>query len=301
MVAAKSTGSVETRAECVARMPIGASLRALLSRAPLRASPRLARRRETSSRVRSPAPRAASSSSGTEGTADADTRKEEGITHGELSPPSWPSAMGRIVREDVAHQRYLTVFDREVEFDVPGQTSPRRIKYDIVGHPRSKFQFSVVFPFHPPDDTNPHPSVTLIREYMQGSNDMGYSLPTGSFDPKKHADFADVAKDELAEEARLRGGDMVSMLPREDHPGFLESKWCANRFKPFVCVAPESYGDGEDGDEAAPQRDAEEFSITVHRVSLDELATIMTGGDMTPPSVVTAHMALAHLRKEGML
>ena len=53
--------------------------------------------------------------------------------------------------------------------------------------------------------------------------------------------------------------------------------------------------------EAAPQRDAEEFSITVHRVSLDELATIMTGGDMTPPSVVTAHMALAHLRKEGML
>ena len=35
--------------------------------------------------------------------------------------------------------------------------------------------------------------------------------------------------------------------------------------------------------------------------SLDELAAIMTGGDMTPPSVVTAHMALAHLRKEGML
>ena len=27
--------------------------------------------------------------------------------------------MGRIVREDVAHQRYLTVFDREVEFDIP--------------------------------------------------------------------------------------------------------------------------------------------------------------------------------------
>ena len=61
-------------------------------------------------------------------------------------------------------------------------------------------------------------------------------------------------------------------------------------------TAPSSSSGG-----AAPQRDAEEFSITVHRVSLDELATIMTGGDMTPPSVVTAHMALAHLRKEGML
>ena len=214
--------------------------------------------------------------------------------------------MGRIVREDVAHQRYLTVFDREVEFDIPGESAPTRINYDIVGHPRSRFQFSVVFPFHPRDASNPLPTVTLIREYMQGSNAMGYSLPTGSFDPKKHANFADVAVDELAEEARLRGGIMTSLLPREDHPGFLESKWCANRFKPFVCVGPESYvvgpegEDGKGGDEP-PKRDAEEFSITVHRVSLEELAEIMNGGDMTPPSVVTSHMALAHLAKEGML
>ena len=133
---------------------------------------------------------------------------------------------------------------------------------------------------------------------------MGYSLPTGSFDPKKHANFADVAVDELAEEARLRGGVMTSLLPREDHPGFLESKWCANRFKPFVCVGPESYDGGGGGtavEDEPPKRDAEEFSITVHRVSLDELAEIMDGGDMTPPSVVTSHMALAHLAKEGML
>lgn len=213
--------------------------------------------------------------------------------------------MGRIVREDVAHQRYLTVFDREVEFDIPGESAPTRINYDIVGHPRSRFQFSVVFPFHPRDASNPLPTVTLIREYMQGSNAMGYSLPTGSFDPKKHANFADVAVDELAEEARLRGGIMTSLLPREDHPGFLESKWCANRFKPFVCVGPESYEGGGGGGAAVgdepPKRDAEEFSITVHRVSLEELAEIMNGGDMTPPSVVTSHMALAHLAKEGML
>ena len=97
---------------------------------------------------------------------------------------------------------------------------------------------------------------------------------------------------------------MTSLLPREDHPGFLESKWCANRFKPFVCVGPESYsGPGEDGKggDEPPKRDAEEFSITVHRVSLEELEEIMSGGDMTPPSVVTSHMALAHLAKEGML
>lgn len=31
----------------------------------------------------------------------------------------------------------------------------------------------------------------------------------------------------------------VPLLEDEEHPGFIESKWCANRFKPFLCVAPE--------------------------------------------------------------
>jgi hypothetical protein len=61
--------------------------------------------------------------------------------------------------------------------------------------------------------------VTLIREYIQSANAMGYSLPTGSFDHKKHASLLDVATAELAEEARLEGGAMVSLMEDDAHAG----------------------------------------------------------------------------------
>ena len=127
--------------------------------------------------------------------------------------------MGEIVSDKVAYKRYLTVFDREVEFaaeDAP-EDAPHRVAYDIVGHPKSNFQFTVVFPFHPATAAD-EPQVTLIREYIQASNAMGYSLPTGSFDPAKHATLADAAVDELAEEARLRGRD-DALLADPSHPG----------------------------------------------------------------------------------
>lgn len=44
--------------------------------------------------------------------------------------------------------------------------------------------------------------VTLIREYCQGPNCMGYAIPGGCFDEKKHATFVDCAKAELSEEVR---------------------------------------------------------------------------------------------------
>ena len=125
-------------------------------------------------------------------------------------PRSWPAPMGEIVSDKVAYKRYLTVFDREVEFaakDAPGH-APHRVAYDIVGHPKSNFQFTVVFPF-PSATAGAEPQVTLIREYIQASNAMGYSLPTGSFDPAKHANLEDAAVNELAEEARLEGGAMT--------------------------------------------------------------------------------------------
>ena len=65
--------------------------------------------------------------------------------------------MGEIISEEVRYNRYLTVFDREVAFtDREGgdgeeeATTSTRIKYDIVGHPKNGFQFTVVFPFHSP-------------------------------------------------------------------------------------------------------------------------------------------------------
>lgn len=48
------------------------------------------------------------------------------------------------------------------------------------------------------------PQVTLIREYCWGPDAVLYSLPTGGFDPKKHADYAEAAKAELSEEVRPR-------------------------------------------------------------------------------------------------
>ena len=93
--------------------------------------------------------------------------------------------MGEIVSDKVAYKRYLTVFDREVEFaakDAPGH-APHRVAYDIVGHPKSNFQFTVVFPFHPAT-AGAEPQVTLIREYIQASNAMGYSSPPGRSTPR---------------------------------------------------------------------------------------------------------------------
>ena len=210
-------------------------------------------------------------------------------------PRSWPAPMGEIVSDKVAYKRYLTVFDREVEFaakDAPGH-APHRVAYDIVGHPKSNFQFTVVFPSHPAT-AGAEPQVTLIREYIQASNAMGYSLPTGSFDPAKHANLEDAAVNELAEEARLEGGAMTPLLADPSHPGFIESKWCANRFKPYVCVGPTRVAE-------PPARDPEEFSIEVERVGIDRLRELMYDGSMMLPSIITAQMALNALDRDGSL
>lgn len=42
--------------------------------------------------------------------------------------------------------------------------------------------------------------VTLLREFSQGINDMLWVLPTGGFDPKKHASLKACAQAELSEE-----------------------------------------------------------------------------------------------------
>ena len=199
-------------------------------------------------------------------------------------------AMGKVVDETVAYDRYLTVFDRTVEFPEDSLT----VKYDIVGHPRANFRFAVIFPFHPGDAASKTPAtVTVIREYIQASNAMGYSLPTGGFNPKKHASLGNAASDELAEEARLEGRliDMLDAIDLE-HPGFVEGKWCSNRFRPYLAVDPRPMAH-------PPKRDAEEFSIETSRVTFPELKRLMYSGEMMVPSIVTANMAIERLLKEG--
>lgn len=223
--------------------------------------------------------------------------------------------MGKIVSETAAHSRYLTVFDRVVEFDRrasytssdadPPSAVSTRVSYDVVGHPRNDFKFAVVFPFHSADAT-----VTIVSEYCQGTNGRCVSLPTGGFDPTRHATLRDAAVAELAEEARLDGERVVECLVKGDdigeanvesggHPGFLESKWCANRFKPFLAVDATALSAADAA--TAHTRDAEEFSMTTERVSVERLRELMRGGDMMVPSIVTANLALEKLAKDGLL
>mmetsp|Transcript_40364 Transcript_40364/g.48931 ORF Transcript_40364/g.48931 Transcript_40364/m.48931 type:complete len:275 (+) Transcript_40364:80-904(+) len=132
-------------------------------------------------------------------------------------------------------------------------------------------------------------SVTLIREYCQGPNSMNYSLPTGGFDPRKHANMEDCVSSELTEEAHLvPSSDIIRLIP-SNHPGIPESKWCLNRFVPFLSIDPQP-------DPNPPPRDAEEI-IEVVRVDISELEGLMLSGDMMPPSIVTCTAALKYLNE----
>lgn len=52
-----------------------------------------------------------------------------------------------------------------------------------------------------------------------------WCLPTGAYDPRKHASYLDCARAELSEEANLAGGAWEPLVP-EEHPGIAEVKWC---------------------------------------------------------------------------
>jgi hypothetical protein len=96
-----------------------------------------------------------------------------------LAPPSTRDDGFRIVSETVSYKRYLTLYDRVVEYPplppnddalaagaaAQEAAAPPRLQYafDVVGHPRAQFTFVTVVPFHP----GPEPAVTMIREYAQ--------------------------------------------------------------------------------------------------------------------------------------
>ena len=136
-----------------------------------------------------------------------------------MVPPSKRDDGFRIVHEAVSYKRYMTVYDRTVQF--PESADNARHAYDVVGHPRAGFHFASIFPFHP----GPEPAVTMIREYAQGPNHYVWSFPAGGVDLQRHASLEDTAAAELSEECHLKGGELVRLLPA-DHPGILETKWC---------------------------------------------------------------------------
>lgn len=201
----------------------------------------------------------------------------------------------RVVSETVLHRRYLAVFDRTVEFPaLPGATERLRFAYDVVGHPRSHFHFVTVFPFHARAGAAGEPSATMVREYAQGPNQLVWSFPAGGVVSAKHSSLEDAAAAELSEECALAcSAPLVRLLPG-DHPGLLESKWCMNRYTPFLAVEP--LADAQPG-----PRDAEEALLSTHVVPLWRLEELLYGGDVVPHSVITAHLALRELKARGLL
>ena len=198
-----------------------------------------------------------------------------------------------IASESIAYKRYLTVYQRDVKSPHASGKDDDVFSYDIVGHPRCSFKYSVVFPFHSATNPTKEPTVTLIREYCQGPNQMCYSLPTGGFDAAKHSgSMEECARQEMSEEAHLTRGKFIRLIS-EDHEGLWEVKWCRNRFTPFLCLDPEVDPD--------PQPRDEEERIEVLRVSISELRSILRSGEMMLPSMTTCYLTLEELTKRGLI
>lgn len=117
----------------------------------------------------------------------------------------------------------------------------------------------------------------------------------GSYDQRKHKSVLEAAQHELSEEARLKGGEWINLLPANHSPdGISELKWGKNRFIPYLCLDPIE-------DENPLERDAEEYIQVVKDVIIDHLESFITQGEMMLPSVQTSWMALSYLRKNNFL
>ena len=240
-----------------------------------------------------------------------ETNATKGIFEEDMTKPRTPETpttsrfRGETTRESIAYRRYLAVYDRTVEFAArtkDGGEGKFSIEYDIVGHPRLGFRFVAVLPFH-----SRTKEFTLCREYIQSVNASGLTVPTGGHEPEKHGeDIANAARAEMNEEAQLVGGTLVNLMEKKsengkdrtvgDEEGFIETKWCRNRFVPFLCVDPQDVEEGEEG-----KLDVEEFALESFRVSLTELKRIMYSGEMMLPSIITCQMSLDYLVKSGLI
>eukprot|EP00250_Pteridium_aquilinum_P017227 c23515_g1_i1 orf=355-1083(-) len=185
-----------------------------------------------------------------------------------------PQGKLQIVKEELCYSRYLNVYNRVVEFPITeankAETGVRctTVDYDIVGSKTVSFHYCTVFPFN-----SSTKMVTLIKEYAQGANDFLFGVPTGGLS-EKHVSLEDCVRKELSEEAHLREGTLIKLIP-DGHPGILEI------------------------DPTPLSQDPEEIIETLC-VDLPTLKSIMYGGSMMLPSIVTCNMALHYLHEHDI-
>lgn len=182
-----------------------------------------------------------------------------------------------VISEVLAHKRFLKVWHRLVKFP-----DGRQLDWDSVGVETRGPHFTVIFPFF-----SKSAKVRIIREYCQGINELRFSLPSGGLDLKKHGSIYDCARDELGEEAHLKGGELIALVEVEGNEGIPELKWSRNRFIPFLCLDPEQ-------DLHPPPQDDEEL-VTYQDVTVPEFRQLCLNGEMMLTAVQTGLMALHKL------
>ncbi|KAH8913598.1 hypothetical protein BT69DRAFT_1358979 [Atractiella rhizophila] len=188
-----------------------------------------------------------------------------------------------IVSENTAYKRYVSVKDRKVQFP-----DGRIIDWDVVGHGSPAPNFTVVFPFHSASKT-----VTMIREYAQGTNTFHISFPSGSVDWKKHTSAEHGARNELNEEARLEGGTWILLVDEKDE-WLPELKWSTNRFIPYLVIDPLP------SSSPLPQDD-EELIEPIHNVTFEQFKQFLRNGQVMGPSAQTFLIAVERLKEMGLV
>ncbi|CAO3683760.1 unnamed protein product [Umbelopsis ramanniana] len=185
-----------------------------------------------------------------------------------------------ILKDEIVYKRYITVWQRTTRFE-----DGREIQWDVVGHDSPLPTFVTVFTF----DTNTK-TTCILKEYVQGSNEVKYTCTAGSFDRRKHQSLEEAAQHELSEEAQLTGGHWISLCPSSQPEGISELKWGKNRFVPYICINPTP--------DANPKpRDAEEYMEVVRDVSIDDFTQMVMRGEVMLPSVQTGWMAIEWLKE----
>ncbi len=107
----------------------------------------------------------------------------------------------RIESEREVFRRHQTVWERNVRFP-----DGKLVSFDVLGNDRGDFQSVFVFPFDSAAGT-----VTALKEYSPGVNDVQLSFVAGMFESEKHGSLEEAARAELSEEAHLKGGKLIPL------------------------------------------------------------------------------------------
>jgi len=188
---------------------------------------------------------------------------------------SIPKRFMVLLKPDVAlWSRKLTLWNRTTK--VNGKV----VEWDVIGRAQKHVGPNCVciFPYHSFDNT-----VSVIKEYHQGTDEYKIGLPAGYYESEKHSDLMDAAKGELSEECHLKDGTWYNLLPE----GYSELKWVTNKVVPFLVVDPVKDTNPK------PLDDVE--CIDISRVNISELMEYIMKGQFTLTSLQTAIMSLNKL------